>query len=584
MKSELLKEIKRPSKKKKKHSKKKNKMSDKFFLKINKSNKKNSPDRKQDKFASESKHSDYKSKSFQKTIKRIDQILNKNSNQKEIDSEKKKKKKKGKFGSEKIYKIYKKRISNLEKSKPSFKELSKKIYPQTGRIKTLSEKIGKFSYLSLVKKKRKMSYEGGKDTTQTIDEGGSEPNYVKIKNFVWKKNSKQKIVNESNFKKKKRGKSFDTSHKRKRSVGNFNFSKISKDFDLKDSKAFKTLNYRELAKNIETKLNQSKKIDDEKNKEKIGNGVKLNEDENKIPIKSVLEKLTDGKKTHRKIYSTHNFENYLKKNENDEIKKIAKNKTHRRQKSTLNFNEVNPLMLFKSENFSSAMKNNENFQTKKFEDFQPPTTKKRVKRHQRVVSMNFFSSENLNFDKLKKDIEKTVQEQEKNTNNIAQTIKPAKISKGKNGPIFSYSVNKYNSKQSQIDENHVALHFNNTKIPIEGFNGKLAKMTYCFFGLYEGNHGNYCANFFKQHFHKTLFKSPYILTNVVKAIRLTLIKLQDRYFKAKMKIGISSRTTSSASIFFTLGNFFILKNRAKGIFCYNRKLFNLYEFEQWESC
>lgn len=134
----------------------------------------------------------------------------------------------------------------------------------------------------------------------------------------------------------------------------------------------------------------------------------------------------------------------------------------------------------------------------------------------------------------------------------------ATISKKKIGPIYSYSVNDFKSKQEVSDEDRVAMHFNITKIPIEGLNGKLATMTYCFFGLYEGNHGNYCANFFKQNFHKVLFKSPYILTNVVKAIKLTLMKLQNKYFNLRKEVGISSRTTSSASIFFTLGmkNFF----------------------------
>lgn len=531
VKSELLKQFKR-SRRKKDGKKSEVFMSERLFKKMSRVNNnflKSEFNHKKE--GSGSKQHDFKFKSFQKTIRKIDSILHNNgSNKVTLERREESKQNSAK-------KALHKRISSFDRTKPVLKELSKRIYPSTGRIKNKPEFYEKFNFSLSHRKPRKLSYDTSgmekdksKETNDEID-----ANYVKIKNFFAKKVSHVDTAKKV-MRRRKKGKSFDASSRRKKSVGQI--AKRAKEFDMKVAKLFKTMNYKELSKNIREKNKQQRKIMKEKN-----SGKEQKKDDKKMSVKEVLEKLSEGKKTHRKIYSTHNFEQYLKRKqrEDEEFDKPPKKRSHRRQYSSynhaVNVNSGSGNMgILKSANFSPIFEIKEPVRVS---DMNPKTMRSK---HKRIVSMNFFSASDFNMEKMKKDISCE-----------PVKIKPALTSNRKNGPIFSFAVNNYKSKKSMKDEDRISLHMNNTKIPIEGLNGKLASLTYCFFGLYEGVHGNCCSDFFKKKFHKTLFKSPYILTNVVKAIKLTLMKLQNEYFTLRKEIGISSRTTCSASIFFTLG-------------------------------
>lgn len=235
MKSELLKQFKR-SRRKKDGKKGEVFMSERLFKKMSKVNNnylrsefKNNRD------GSGQRHPDFKFKSFQKTIMKIDSILYKNSSRKTTFDRREEPK------VESSKKSYHKRISSFDRSKPNLKELSKRVYPSTGRIKNNTDFYEKFNFSLSHRKPRKLSYDTSgmekdklKETNDEIDE-----NYVKIKNFFSKKTKKNdsgKKVTRTRTK----GKSFDASSRRKKSMGQI--VKRAKEFDMKVAKLFKTMN------------------------------------------------------------------------------------------------------------------------------------------------------------------------------------------------------------------------------------------------------------------------------------------------------------------------------------------------------
>jgi len=258
-------------------------------------------------------------------------------------------------------------------------------------------------------------------------------------------------------------------------------------------------------------------------------------------IRKIFDKMSEGKKTHRKILSSTNT-----------LKQPMSN-----QKQISSFPKGQNSNIFKSLDFQSSI------QPKQKQKKVQKNTKKNQISHQRYMSMNlpkpdFTPLNNKNHPKL-----------------VIKGLKSPKTSKQKSGPISSFSVNSYKNFENLIDEDRVSIYFNRimrNKSKNENSGKKISKvleyLNFSFFGLYEGFNGNFCANFFKEHFHKTLLRKLEKASDgmVYGSIKESISDVQKEYFKACEQVGVGDMTSTSASIFFTLGNF--QKNSIENKFFY----------------
>jgi hypothetical protein len=473
----------------------------------------------------------FKFKSFQKSLSKIDSFLKRGSTQRSLGG-----------------KSAKNKQSERNLSFGRFKFLSQWKLKTEGSQPEIS--IGRIGFFE----------EGKKVISEANESGGKD--YVKIKHFfegkdgLMKKKAQTGILNKS----KKRPewmkknsyfskKLFSAGRNIEKSMERVKKGTLGEDSShlFQNKQIFGTLN--NFFNKRRNKKEKERNTEGYERLEKYGSSpliknIENSQKQNLREIKKIFEKMSEGKKTHRKVFSSARLKPEQKIMEHSPNKKESIRSFKSQPKSS-------KAHIFKSLEFRSELIKSKDLEKK---------TKPIPNSHQRYMSMNlpkpdvmssFITNPSTNL-----------------TQNKKLGIKSPKLSKQKTGPVYSYSVNSYKNFDNLIDEDRVSIYFN--RIPLQQHMiGKIVKKieftNFSFFGLYEGFNGNFCANFFKEQLHKAL-SLKLESQRVYEAIKEAVSDVQKEYFKACEQVGVSDLTSTSASIFFTLGNLGVY-SRQNGLFC-----------------